>query len=225
MKYISLGINCFSSHMLKVYGLRNESLMFDWASVTIDKLIKILNKYSIDNYKDLFINDTGRWIYGNRYPKERNKLITWLHHSDQKYRERVTERFFNRIANNEEKCFIITRDNAKRRAPFTRNGWGDRNDILCLINILKKITSNFKVILIDVIHTNNNSLENILDHKHLDYYDYYILETSYSTPFSVDLSRYKIFESLIKKYEPNLDINKIFSEDNLKKIKEETIDP
>ena len=28
-----------------------------------------------------------------------------------------------------------------------------------------------------------------------------------------------------KKYEPNLDINKIFSEDNLKKIKEETIDP
>ena len=115
--------------------------------------LNILNNYSID-YNLLINNST---------------LINFVHHTDLSYRKRAIERFFSILESNVEKVFILsTKENI------------DKEKINEIVNILKKKTSNFKLIYIYIIPSIDNKLYNI--ENYLELVDYWCLKTSYSTP-------------------------------------------
>ena len=102
MIFISLGVNCFTATALKLYNLKKCSYMFDWSCTNVDNIISILKNYNIENYQKLINNpwiENGVTSYG---------LLTFVHHKDISYRERVIKRFFNVLDSHENKVFIIT---------------------------------------------------------------------------------------------------------------------
>jgi hypothetical protein len=189
MKFISLGTNCFSAAILKIYGLRDCSYMFDWSLSSVDSILNILNNYSIDY--NLLINNSP--------------LINFVHHTDLSYRKRAIERFFSILESNNEKVFLLsTKENI------------DKEKINELINILKKKTSNFKLIYIYIIPSIDNKLYNI--ENYLELVDYWCLETSHSTPYPSDISegilKYKIFYEILKEY-LDKSLDEIFTTENV----------
>jgi hypothetical protein len=190
MKFISLGTNCFSAAILKIYGLRDCSYMFDWSETTIDSILDILNNYSID-YNNALI--------------DKSTLINFIHHTDLSYRKRAIERFFSILKSNEEKVFLLsTKENI------------EKEKINEIVNILKKKTSNFKIIYIYIIPSINNKLYNI--ENYLNLVDYWCLETPYSTPYPSGISegilKYKIFYEILKEY-LDKSIDEIFTTENI----------
>lgn len=189
MKFISLGTNCFSAAILKIYGLKDCSYMFDWSISSVDSILNILNINSID---------TNSLI-------DNSPLINFIHHTDLSYRKRAIDRFFSMLESNDEKVFLLsTKENI------------DKEKINELINILKKKTSNFKLIYIYIIPSIDNNLYNI--ENYLELVDYWCLETSYSTPYpsgTLDgIVQYKIFYNMLKEY---LDkpLDEIFTTENV----------
>jgi len=190
MKFISLGTNCFSAAILKIYGLRDCSYMFDWSLSSVDSILNILNNYSID-YNNALI--------------DKSTLINFVHHIDLSYRKRAIERFFSILESNVEKVFLLsTKENI------------DKEKINEIVNILKKKTSNFKLIYIYIIPSIDNKLYNI--ENYLDSVDYWCLETSHSTPYPSDISegilKYKIFYEILKEY-LDKSLDEIFTTENV----------
>jgi hypothetical protein len=188
--FISLGLNCFSAAIIKIYALKDFSTMFDWSINTLDNLINYL-----ENDQDYALNNLS--------------LLTFPHHNDINYKIRATKRLFDILKNNNNKIiFILSTD-----INF------NLDKIYKLIELLKIKHNNFKLVHIAILNLNKNKLELI---NEINNYDYYILNTSYKTPYSMydlnDINKYKIFAPLILKYKTNININKIFNDDVLKKF-------
>lgn len=193
MKFISLGNNCFSAAILKLYNLRDCSFMFDWSLTTVDKVINILNNYSIDNCDELI----------------ENKLVEFVHHSDLSYRKRCIERFFNVLASNEEKVFLLTLFD-----DF------DKEQIIYLTKMLREKTTNFKLICIDLVYNKEFETHELELENMSEYFEYWSLKTNlmaaYPSGTREGILKYKIFYKIFKKY-LNLSLDDIFSNENIEK--------
>ena len=191
-KIISLGSDCFTAAILKTYKLRKETYMFDWALSDVDNVIKILNNYTIKNCNELI---------------EKKELINFVHHKNREQRKRAIERFFSILNDNINKLFIIV----ERKK---NNG----DDIIKLINILSKITNFSKLIHIQYERNSEHKLELVSSNIN---YEKYILYTPFRCPYSVHnikgIKQYMIFENLIKKYNKNINMDKLFNIENIKK--------
>lgn len=191
MKFISLGNDCFSAAILKLFKLRDCSYMFDWSITNVNNIINILNNYSFNNCDEL-IN---------------NSLINFVHHSDLSYRKRCIERSFNMLKNTEEKVFVLT---------LKENFY--KEQIIKLVEVLREKTNNFKLIIIDIISCSTNGLEKVENMS--DQFEYWRLETTESTPFpsgtNEGIIKYKIFYKIFERY-LNESLDNILSDENIQK--------
>ena len=87
-KYISIGLNCLSAAILKVYDLRIDSSMFDWSISTLEILINYL-----ENDLDYGIKNVS--------------LLKFSHHNDMNYKIRTIKRFFD-IFKSKEIIFLLS---------------------------------------------------------------------------------------------------------------------
>lgn len=94
---VSLGSNCAVAYHLKRLGKRSEAYPFDWAKISINSLVQVLeNKFDKFNeltpkkYSDNFINfetsETGSWLMTNPYN------ITFAHEAIESLADRLTHR-------------------------------------------------------------------------------------------------------------------------------------
>ena len=167
MKFISLGSSCSIAENLKVLGLREESLPFDWIKVNNFKNINIMitssfNKlWDFNNFElikssskffylngnsekvyicmDIFRNNDYNAVFYHDFPSKGNDYLV-NENFVEKYKRKVS-RFFNLIENNKQIIFIREQINPKQI---------NSDELLLFYQIIKKINPmlEFKLVII-----------------------------------------------------------------------------
>jgi hypothetical protein len=148
---LSLGENCLGAFILKLFNLRNQSYLFDWASCErFDILLDILNNdLNHHIYNNITTNNVVNTLQNFAFSEGDRSKIIYIHHHSKDYQLRVAERFFDAINSNKKILFLYT---------YGRNNHNiSNNDFDNLILIIKnKYPSlNFKLMILHYVGKGN----------------------------------------------------------------------
>lgn len=153
-QFISLGLTCTVAFQLNNLGIRTKSYPFDWTKLSINKINKVLNNH-FDNYSNIKIKKYSN--NHNSYLLTNNYNITFAHELYEDNDNNINilkNKLINRIKRfnnlkNKNVIFVLLKLDYKI------------NNLLELINNLKKYIQNFKIIYITINKTNNFNHPNI----------------------------------------------------------------
>jgi hypothetical protein len=172
-KFISLGNTCTVANQLNKLGLRNNSYPFDWCKINLDQLNKVLEN-NFKNYSNIKIkkystnhkyfksdNINGSYILTNEYNIEfAHELYTNNIQDLENLKKKIDLRINRFIKLKNKKIIFIIFDLI------------NKNQLIKLINNLKKYFSIFKILYININYNSdikpNNSKNNFINNYNIE---------------------------------------------------------
>ncbi len=184
-KFISLGCTCAVAYQLQKYGLRKESLPFDWSKTSINKIIKVLNN-NFKNYTNLYfkkMSDNHKMI--NNSNKSSCLLyndynITFAHEVIE-YNGNLINKFKNTLSNRVERFINLNKVNCNLKFVLFNISKKIPNLDDLIISLLNYFT-NFQIIYIGCKpYINNKYIFYIKDIFIIDISQYYDDDWTFNT--------------------------------------------
>lgn len=159
MSWVSLGFNCAVTYQIKKHNLRSEAYPFDWASFSLNSLIKILStKFeNFDNVElkgfsqchKLLDSNNGSYILTNPYS------ITFAHEVSN---QETLDTFKNSLKRRIERFLNLS------NPIFVRLETANLTDVQIknydvLVRILDKMFSSYQLIVISTKNPNNSKIK------------------------------------------------------------------